>query len=327
MSRPGFDSRRRAALVCMVVSLLAGGSLSACGSARPVIRSLSAAPPVQGGVNLGGYRDYKLSEGPAAARNQTMANIYGSGARWIRVVAPDTTSTDPVIKAALAHGLQVDLLINDDRTADTPAAMATLAATIARQYGPEGVHTYEVLNEPNAKLSASAYTAILRSSYAAIHRLDPAAKVISGGLERTGGSAEPATYLAAMYAAGARGSMDAVGVHPYTFPNLPDHVTAADGLDAVMHAHGDGAKQIWITEFGVPTGTANGYPAFGETFQALSVTRIFAAAQPASRFGPVFVYEWQDDPGGDFGLSDDRGNPKPALKAFTRALCVASRPR
>ena len=65
---------------------------------------------------------------------------------------------------------------------------------------------------------------------------------------------------------GAGPSLDAVAVHPYSYPALPRDPSTASWntyerlplLHDVMADHGDGAKQIWLTEFGAPTGTATG---------------------------------------------------------------------
>jgi hypothetical protein len=62
-----------------------------------------------------------------------------------------------------------------------------------------------------------------------------------------------------MYSAGAKGNFDILGSHPYGFAYPPEYDPgAASGLAfrraeqqyGVMVANGDGAKQVWATEFG-----------------------------------------------------------------------------
>ena len=307
----------------------------------PLLAQAAAAPPtrqaqpakIEGGMNLGVPVAYALASGPASALDRTMAAIYAAGARWLRVDTPDTSEFDPLVQSALAHGLKVDLLVQDWYTSDTPAAMGALAAAVARHYAPEGIHTYEILNETAFYLSAATYTSLLKAAYIQIHAVDPAANVISGGLAEAGGAGEPYNYLAAMYAAGAGGYMDSVGVHPYSFPDLPNTddpqynpweymtmggwsesqcagIGPSDCLESIMAANGDGGKKMWITEFGVPVGTAGGLTASTLQQQADSITEAFTAANSVAYAGPLFVYQWQDDSDGDFGLVDGRQQPE-----------------
>ncbi len=300
-------------------------------------------------MNLGATVAFALATGPASVRDRTMAAVYAAGARWLRVDTPDTSEFDPLVQSALAHGLKVDLLVQDWRIPDTPAAMRALATTLARHYAPEGVHTYEILNETAFYLSAATYTSLLKAAYVQLHAIDPAANVVSAGLAEAGGASEPYNYLADMYAAGAGGYMDSVGVHPYSFPNTPNTsdpqynpwqympmggwsasqcagIGPSKCLRSIMVANGDGNKKMWLTEFGVPVGTAGGVRAFSLQQQATSITEAFAAANLVDYSGPLFVYEWQDDPQGDFGLVDAANNPRPALQAFTDAVSQPSPP-
>lgn len=273
-----------------------------------------------------------------------MSSIYNAGARWVRINAPDTSRNDPIVQSARAAGLKVDLVLEDWVSGDASGNIGALAHNLAAQYGPQGIHTYEILNEPNKYLAAPTYTPLLQAAYTRIHATDGAATVISGGMEPAGGAGEPYNYLSAMYNSGAGGYMDAVGMHPGVYSgghvpndNLPAwnpwqympmgwptsscaNVGPSDCLTSIMAAHGDGAKKIWITEFGSPTGTDGGYPAYSQQVQATSITQAFADANSVSYAGPVFNYQWQDDQEGDFGLLTSGGGAKSALAAFSQAV-------
>ena len=157
------------------------------------------------------------------------------------------------------------------------AQYATFAAEVAARYAPQGVGLFEIWNEPNnagfwaPKPNPAAYTADLVAAYAAIKKVDPGAFVISGGLapEVTDGTnISPIDFLTAMYADGAKGSFDALGYHPYSYPALPDTYETwlawsqmgqtPVSIRSVMKSNGDSARQIWITEFGAPTGGPGG---------------------------------------------------------------------
>lgn len=145
---------------------------------------------------------------------------------------------------------------------------------------PGTIGAFEIWNEPNNPLFWSpvdpvAYADLLARSAFAI-RARSAVPILTGGLSPGGtngasGSTSdprnPATWLAAVYAAGGRSTFDAVAAHPYDSVSKvanqgPPLVTWSSGfrsthwLRVVMDAHGDSAKRIWGTEAGTPSCTS-----------------------------------------------------------------------
>jgi len=255
------------------------------------------------------------------------------------------TLPDKTIGAALAAGLTPLAILNGAAmpswaTSPPSAAQFTPFVTAAVQhYAAQGVHTYEVWNEPNlgsnwgGTASGSEYAAVLIAAYKAIKAADASSFVISGGLSpasNDGTDVSPQTFLTEMYAAGAGGYFDAVGVHPYCFPADPTDSSSAswnffynlpNWIYQVMVTNGDGAKKVWMTEFGDPTGTDTSGGAVSLQTQAQQLTDAFNALKQWSWAGPLFWYNWQDgtDPTSiydNFGLIDALGNAKPALSAF-----------
>jgi hypothetical protein len=129
-----------------------------------------------------------------------------------------------------------------------------------------------------------------------------------------------------MYQAGAKGYFDAFNIHPYSYPDTP--LQTGDTWNPwyylpkahqVMVANNDVAnnKQIWLTEFGCPTGTDGSYPAdCTDSTLAGQIADAFSSARSYTWAGPLFIYNWIDDsatPGdGDFGLYAANGAPKVA---------------
>jgi hypothetical protein len=150
-----------------------------------------------------------------------------------------------------------------DDTADFARFMGALAARYRGR-----VAAYEIWNEPNLNYEwgylqpdPAVYTALLQAAYRAVKAADPQALVISGGLATTGDGSATAmgdlAFLQGMYDAGAQGSFDALGSHPYAFGHDPDYQDAWGTSLArvvqqreVMVRNGDAATPIWITEAG-----------------------------------------------------------------------------
>lgn len=96
------------------------------------------------------------------------------------------------------------------------------------------------------------------------------------------------TFLTGAYAAAAGQPMfDALSTHPYAFPELPATQNPKSGgwnltpaVRKVMTDNGDGAKAVWFTEFGAPTGaaTAASVPATAASATSLTATGPAAAA-------------------------------------------------
>ncbi len=264
-------------------------------------------------------------------------------------------ATDRVVNAATARGLKVLALPTYTPLWATsvpgqthagpanPADFATFVAKAVNRYKSSGVRHWEIWNEPNLKNfwapkpDPAAYTTLLRRAYSAIKAADPAATVLAGALSPAtdpadGSQVSPVTFTTRMYANGAKGSFDALSVHPYCYPAMPDDATTSSWntfqrlplVRDVMVANGDSDKQIWLTEFGAPTGTGSG--AVSESVQAQMLTRGIATAAQWSWTGPLFIYGGRDrgtDPADreqNFGFVRTDYTPKAALSALTTYL-------
>jgi polysaccharide biosynthesis protein PslG len=270
------------------------------------------------------------------------------------------TPFDNVVKAAQARGIRVlGLLVytpswaraagTDSHTPPTNLAdYAKFAGIAAQHYAQLGVHDYEIWNEPNLggfwspSPDPARYTQMLKLAYASVKNADPTANVISAGLAGYGAYNQadathmnPINFLQQMYANGAKGSMDAVGWHPYAYPNgiayalwsgWSQMAQTPTSARSVMIANGDGAKQLWATEFGEPTGTAAN--AVSEAVQAKYVTDAFAALKGVSWAGPAFIYNGWDNGTDLSNVEDNFGtirhdwSLKPSYSAYQSAAAA-----
>ena len=265
----------------------------------------------------------------------------------------DWSLYDPAVAQARAYGMSILFLIqgtpawasalggSDSATTDEPASAAAFASfcqQVAERYGSGGPTSYEIWNEENnvdfwtPAPNPALYTQVLQDSYTAIKAVEPHQTVITGGLapETTDseGDIAPVTFLQDIYADGAQGYFDAVGYHPYSYDALPDTYESWSGwsqmsattpsIRSVMTANGDADMQVWITEVGWPSNTADltGIP--GPTADADEVQQVMAFARVNSWVGPIYWYEYEDDPSGPFGLVTTSGTQKPAYTAMEK---------
>jgi hypothetical protein len=231
---------------------------------------------------------------------------------------------DHLVDAARAHGLQVlanlayspswarpagasDKFAPD--TAERRDAFARFAAAAATRYR-DRVSAWEIWNEPNNPIfwqplpNPASYAALLRAAYPALKAASPAATAIAGATApapTSGGLIDEVEFLQRVYAAGAAGYFDAWSHHPYDFnlaPGSPHKDSAwwqtygtSPSIRSLMEAHGDGAKKVWATEYGVPSA---GYGRLSEAVQAAWLGEAYAQWRAKPWGGPVFNYMLRD---------------------------------
>jgi hypothetical protein len=295
-------------------------------------------------------------------------DVYrAAGSKWIRIDmnweviqagGPSSYNWAPfdrVVQSARARGLEILATFiytpawarpgtnSGSYPPNDLAAFAHFCRAAVARFAPEGVHHWEVWNEPNISgfwgsgPDPARYTQMLRVAYDAVKAVDPHAFVVSAGLSPYGGlgarsssAMNPVSFLEGMYAAGAGGHFDALGWHPYewgvgihfhsmsAWSQLVETPTSAR---SVMTAHGDESKQIWATEYGAPT-FAGGIT---EDAQAQLVRSAYERWDSWRWAGPLFWYSARDaamdprDREAHFGLVRRDFSPKASFAAY-RAL-------
>lgn len=206
------------------------------------------------------------------------------------------------------------------------------------------VNAWEIWNEENTASwwggTPAQYAALLKAAYPAVKSADPQAMVIAGSLD--------ASYLGQLYAAGAKGSFDAVAVHTDTACNITspevyeynqDTTTVNQyfflgftAIHQVMVDAGDAGKPIYMTELGWSSTDAEcqvgewaGQKLGGvsEATQALYLQQAYHCLdQPQYSYVKAAIwYELYNDaastaPLDNFGLLNSDFTPKPAFAAF-----------
>lgn len=316
-------------------------------------RFTRAAAPLTYGMSLS-----TALYGDELVLQQEVAGIAASGATLVRVdfdwsvVEPqpgrfDWHYLDRLVALTQEHGLAVLAVIDYTpgwaRATGTsshsppldPTDLGRFAAAATARYRSDGVHTWEIWNEPNIsrfwepRPDPDRYAAVLSAATTAIRRVDPHAYILSGGLSPVAGSGDehqlpPTRFLAAVYRAGGMTGVDAVAMHPYTFPGRPSDLGSAfrrlADLREVMQRHGDDDPRVWVTEFGAPTGTGTG--AVTEQEQAQILADACVQAQRRTWIVAFVVYQLADggtdqrDIEQNFGLRRHDQSPKPAWQSW-----------
>ena len=224
-----------------------------------------------------------------------------------------------------------------------PDQFADFAGKAARRYAPLGIHAYEIWNEPNMKgfwepaPNPKDYANLLKKSYIKIKKADPKAIVISGGLAPVGnknGNISAFDFLEGIYKNKAKNYFNALGFHPYSFPDLPSKKISPSGwwarmsnpfrsIRSIMDDNSDGKKQVWGTEFGVPTA---GRGDVSEALQARSLTDAAKEMQKLPWLRVLFIHTYKDlgsdrrDAENFFGLVRYDGSKKPAYYTIKKLL-------
>ena len=113
---------------------------------------------------------------------------------------------------------------------------------------------WEIYNEPNTpfwkdKISAKAYAELLKKTSREIKAIDPALKVVLGGV-----SGVPIPYLEELFQAGGADAFDVMNIHPYQWNALPEeNLPLYRNLKMMMRKYGADRKPVWITEIGWST--------------------------------------------------------------------------
>ena len=234
---------------------------------------------------------------------------------------------------------------------------AKFAGEAVKRYSPQGIHTWEIWNEANMGSSnwklgnIIGYTQLIKTTVPVMRTADANIVIISTGMgpaATDNGAISPLDFLDGLYQNGAKSYFDAVGDHPYSHPVPPSYYAewnawsqmsaTSRSLRSIMNTNGDGGKQIWITEYGTPTGgptvaaEASNYHLnlspthVTEELQSIILGDAFHLVKNYSWAGPMFWYSYidqgtvNDTNENFFGILRADGSKKPAyneLKILT----------
>lgn len=152
------------------------------------------------------------------------------------------------------------------------------------------------------------YTYWLKRAYTALKAGNPACTVAAGVLDYNEGVTQGWRYIEGMYNEGAKDYFDAIAIHPYSLTGI--HWQAILDTRAVMVAHGDAHKNIWINEWGWGDSWAPDAPQRLTDF----LTEI---KKPEYNYVTYCRYLVVSDlPSGQYGLCNHELTPRPIYSAY-----------
>lgn len=168
---------------------------------------------------------------------------------------------DETVQWAQEAGIKVLPILDYDVKWATPAYQhldlwTAYVRNVVTRY-KDRVRVWEVWNEQNShdmwrdKVSAANYVTLLRATYQTIKEIDSELTVLFGGT-----AGVPMEFIEGAYQAGAKDCFDAMNIHPYCYPTLPESAGFSNNIRQVrelMTRYGDADKPMWITEIGWPT--------------------------------------------------------------------------
>lgn len=306
----------------------------------------------------------------ASALSRSLDDAYTLGANWIRIdlawyrvqPTPDTwnwSSFDRVAAYAKARGLKILAILDQPPAwAAVPACagqtwcpprdatqFAAFAARAAQRYPASAVGAWEVWNEENLSSywyggpDPTAYATLLRATAIAVRAVQPAARIVLGGLAvagSDGSTLSPQDFLVAVGLTGSLRYASAIGYHPYTYPTPPTSAkaftaigTGPGSLAAVLDQYQAASTPIWLTESGAPIEQAASDPAVTdpkirqeEQLQAAYATALVKAATGNPHVKALFWFSDIDLPAQQlyFGLRRADGTPRPSFTALQNAI-------
>lgn len=347
----GWRLAARTVVLCLAVSALGLAATTASAPARAlpygamgvVLGTAATKSDVLSNSELDGQLGLMARSGVESLRTELiwrdtepLPGVYA----WAR--------TDRLVRAAARHGIELlPVVIETPQWASArptdgayplylprdPRMLGRFLRAAVRRYGPRGrfwranrripyrpIRRWQVYNEPShdggfkSQPWTSTLPPVLAAAHAALHAADPGAVLLTPAFAGTPGN-WAWEEVRQLYAAGAKGSFDAVAINQYT---IGDEISVDDSVEheamvlqnvlAEIRKAGDAGTPVYLTEFGwtaalgkLPSARVTGF----ETTPSGQAQRLAAFYQWMARDRPAglaraYWYTW----GSSYDASD-----------------------
>jgi hypothetical protein len=287
--------------------------------------------------------------------NPTSGYDWGGLDKQVALAAEDRLEVLPFLFATphwLAHDFRT-LPVGNRRQRQ---AWSEFVAAAAERYGARGefwlehgpfskrplpklpIRAWQIWNEPNffyfaSPVSPTAYARLLALTQRALHRADPRADLVLGGLFGDPGESPPRAwdavdFLDRLYRVrGVKANFDAVALHPYA-ADTAVLASLVEGVRQTMVRHGDRRAGLYLTELGWGSQNDPQVVSFevglhGQARELRRAYRYLLARRHRLNLKQVDWFTWKDATGtcsfcDSTGLFRRGGSfrPKPAWRAF-----------
>jgi hypothetical protein len=303
--------------------------------------------------------DFKLMREAGITSVRLPLNWIAIEAESPLVKEPDWNGYDHEVALAAEAGIRIMPFITASpewvaaKTIDLPVrsswqrwAWSSFLRDAIERYGPDGdfweenpeldflpIHRWEIWNEPNIvsfveRPDPAAFARLVRISGRVLHRADPDAQVILGGLFGRPLQIPPniasGDFLQRVYRArNVKPYFDGVALHPYV-ARAKAMGAQLRNLRRIMAAHHDSQTPIYITELGWgsdsgPTRWERGL--YGQAAQLSQAFAMISAHRLDWRIGGAWWFTWTDEGGScqfchSAGLLTAKRAAKPAWYRF-----------
>ena len=269
------------------------------------------------------WTDYETEKG-VYTFNQNMLNYFEVCAEFGITVAP-------VLKESINIAEGNKLYANGDLSKDECIeGYGNFCAAFIEYLGDYAKYAL-ISNEPNhCEVPVDVYTKLLKSAYVKIKAVNPEVKVVGG--ETSGWGTK---YIMDMLNLGAYDYMDAVGIHPYIYPNSPEDSDVINSLKELSQLTAEYSDDntplpIWCDEYGYFTsGSDNIHSPVSEEEQAVYMTRytaMMAASGLVEMAIPYVAYDMYDNyelSEGNYGIIRHSNSDKGGLSSKAAHLMLA----
>jgi len=269
------------------------------------------------------WTDYETEKG--------VYNFTQNLKNYFEVCAEFNITVAPVLKESVNWAEGNKLYANGDLSSDECIeGYGNFCAAFIKYLGSYAKYAL-ISNEPNyCGVPADVYTKMLKSAYKKIKAVNPDVKVVGAEVSGWGTS-----YIMDMLNLGAYDYMDAVGIHPYIYPNSPEASNVIGSLEEIAGLTAEFSKDnkplpIWCDEYGYFTsGSDNTYSPVTEEEQAVYMTRytaMMAASGLVEMAMPYVAYDMYDNyelSEGNYGIMRHPNSDKGGLTSKSAHLMIA----
>lgn len=252
-----------------------------------------------------GEIDKNISLAALAGANWIRDEMYWGAAEPVKGEIKVLPEWDRYVDTALEHDLNVLLILSygnkfydDGKAPYTPEGMAafTRYATTLAEHFKGRINHFEIWNEWNGGMgnqgrqTPEVYAELLKSVYPAIKAVNPEAVIIGGVTAGT-----DLGWIERVLKAGGYDYMDAVSIHPYSYPTSPDEGGFIKNLELtqeLMIRYG-GAKPVHVTEIGWPT--QEDRRGVTELMSGAYGVRMYVLGMASGIPATIFWYDLQND--------------------------------